>query len=139
MIWVLFTVVAVLLVGVVAALVTGRLSYDPMPAPVSTAPDPGLRESFGAGDIEALHFDTALRGYRMDQVDEVLDRLQDRLAEQERELALLRATPGDRAEQDRTEAEGEVEEPQGTHPHDDGHEPPEPELQEREPGRVTGS
>ena len=36
------------------------------------------------------HFDTALRGYRMDQVDRVLDTLQDRIAEQERELASLR-------------------------------------------------
>jgi DivIVA domain-containing protein len=30
-----------------------------------------------------VRFDTALRGYRMDQVDAVLDQLQDRIAELE--------------------------------------------------------
>ena len=92
MIWVLFIVVAVLLVGVFAAMVAGRVSYDPMAAPVTTQPDTGLAEDFVARDVATVHFDTALRGYRMDQVDGVLDRLQDRLAEQERELAALRAT-----------------------------------------------
>ena len=33
-----------------------------------------------AADIDAIHFDTALRGYRMDQVDEVLEALRERLA-----------------------------------------------------------
>ena len=94
MIWVLFIVVAVLLVGVFAAMVAGRVSYDPMAAPVTTQPDTGLAEDFVARDVATVHLDTALRGYRMDQVDGVLDRLQDRLAEQERELAALRATSG---------------------------------------------
>jgi DivIVA domain-containing protein len=93
-IWVLFIVVAVLLVGVFAAMVAGRVSYDPMAAPVTTQPDTGLAEDFVARDVATVHFDTALRGYRMDQVDGVLDRLQDRLAEQERELVALRATTG---------------------------------------------
>jgi len=101
-IWVLFIVVAVLLVGVFAAMVAGRVSYDPMAAPVTTQPDTGLAEDFDARDVATVHFDTALRGYRMDQVDGVLDRLQDRLVEQERvdqveqerELATLRATTG---------------------------------------------
>ena len=97
MIWVLFIVVAVLLVGVFAALVAGRVSYDPMAAPVTTQPDTGLAEDFDARDVATVHFDTALRGYRMDQVDGVLDRLQDRLAEQERELAALRPTTGKHA------------------------------------------
>ncbi|HEX5524251.1 MAG TPA: DivIVA domain-containing protein [Pedococcus sp.] len=94
MIWVLFIVVAVLLVGVFAAMVAGRVSYDPMAAPVTTQPDTGLTEDFVARDVATVHFDTALRGYRMDQVDGVLDRLQDRLAEQEHELAALRAPTG---------------------------------------------
>ena len=94
MIWVLLIVVAVLLVGVFAAMVAGRVSYDPMAAPVTTQPDTGLAEDFDARDVATVHFDTALRGYRMDQVDGVLDRLQDRLVDQERELAVLRATTG---------------------------------------------
>lgn len=97
MIWVLFIVVAVLLVGVFAAMVAGRVSYDPMAAPVTTQPDTGLAEDFVARDVATVHFDTALRGYRMDQVDGVLDRLQDRLAEQESQLAALRATTGQAA------------------------------------------
>ena len=97
MIWVLLIVVAVLLVGVFAAMVAGRVSYDPMAAPVTTQPDTGLAEDFVSRDVATVHFDTALGGYRMDQVDGVLDRLQDRLAEQERELAALRPTTGKHA------------------------------------------
>ena len=83
MIWVLFIVVAVLLVGGFAALLTGRMGYDPMSEPTTTQSDPGLGEDFAATEIASVHFDTALRGYRMDQVDAVLDRLQDRIAELE--------------------------------------------------------
>jgi len=93
-IWVLLTVVAVLLVGVFAAMLAGWVRYDPMTDPVTSQPDPGLDDGFAATDIAAVHFDTALRGYRMDQVDDVLDRLQERLAEQERELATLRGARG---------------------------------------------
>ncbi len=94
-IWVLFIVVAVLIIGAFAALAAGRLGYDPMAPATTTQRDPGLAEHFTAADVTDLHFDTALRGYRMDQVDEVLDRLQDRIAEQEREIEALRGKPVD--------------------------------------------
>lgn len=90
MIWLLFTVIAVLVVGVFGVLLAGRVGYDPMSDPVTTQPEPGLREGFTSRDVSAVHFDTALRGYRMDQVDEVLDRLSDRLLAQEAELRRLR-------------------------------------------------
>ncbi|MDF2093394.1 DivIVA domain-containing protein [Knoellia sp. 3-2P3] len=90
MIWVLLTVVAVLLVGVFAGMLAGRIGYDPLADPVRSQPDVGLSDGFTARSISEVHFDTALRGYRMDQVDRVLDTLQDRIAEQERELASLR-------------------------------------------------
>ncbi|TQJ49697.1 DivIVA domain-containing protein [Phycicoccus sp. SLBN-51] len=90
MIWVLFTVVAVLLVGVFAGLLAGRIGYDPMSEAVTSQPDTGLADDFTARSVSDVHFDTALRGYRMDQVDHVLDALQERLAEQEREIATLR-------------------------------------------------
>jgi DivIVA domain-containing protein len=97
-IWVLFIVVAVLVVGVFAAMAAGRLGYDPMAPATTSQRDPGLTDHFAAADVSNLHFDTALRGYRMDQVDAVLDRLQDRIAEQEREIEALRrgaaADPG---------------------------------------------
>ena len=83
MIWVLFIVVAVLVLGAFAALLAGRIGYDPMAAATTTAHDPRLHEEFHAHDVTAVRFDTALRGYRMDQVDVVLDQLRDRIAQLE--------------------------------------------------------
>jgi DivIVA domain-containing protein len=100
-IWVLFTVVAVLLVGVFAGMLAGRIGYDPLAEPVGSQPDTGLGEDFTARTLSDVHFDTALRGYRMDQVDRVLDALQDRLAEQERQIAELRTAAGEGLQQER--------------------------------------
>lgn len=83
MIWVFFLVVGVLVIGGFAALIAGRVSYDPLAEATTTQADPILSEEFGPGEIAAVRFDTALRGYRMDQVDAVLDRLQTRIAELE--------------------------------------------------------
>ena len=83
MIWVFFIAVGVLLVGGFAALIVGRVGYDPLSEATTTQADPVLSEKFGAGEISAVRFDTALRGYRMDQVDAVLDQLQTRIAELE--------------------------------------------------------
>jgi DivIVA domain-containing protein len=70
MVWILFALVAVLVVLVLAA--------------VGTAPHHGLPDTdWRADDIDQVRFDTALRGYRMDQVDDVLDHLQRRVAELE--------------------------------------------------------
>jgi DivIVA domain-containing protein len=82
-IWVFFTAVGVLLVGGFAVLVVGRVGYDPLSEATTTQADPVLSEDFSAGEIATVRFDTALRGYRMDQVDAVLDRLQTRIAELE--------------------------------------------------------
>ena len=83
MIWVFFIAVGVLVIGAFAALVAGRVRYDPLAEATTTQADPILSEEFGPGEISAVRFDTALRGYRMDQVDAVLDRLQTRIAELE--------------------------------------------------------
>lgn len=84
MVWVFFVVVAVLVAGVTVAVVMGRLPVDPMADAGSTVPDHGLVAGVvGAEDVDAIRFDTALRGYRMDQVDDVIDRLQARIAELE--------------------------------------------------------
>ncbi|MEI2776928.1 MAG: DivIVA domain-containing protein [Tetrasphaera sp.] len=80
MIWVFFLVVAVIVAAYLAALLLGRASYDPMPEATHTRPLVRLPENARARDIDTLHFDTAIRGYRMDQVDDVLDQLQARLA-----------------------------------------------------------
>lgn len=93
MVWIFFILVAVGVVAVVAALVTGRLSADPMADPVSSTPDAGLPAEVTAASIDEVRFDTALRGYRMDQVDDVIDRLQLRIAELEGGNAELAELP----------------------------------------------
>lgn len=90
MIWTYFAALAVALVAVFAALVTSRLRYDPMSEATTTVPDPGLPPAPHARDIEGVRFDTALRGYRMDQVDAVLDELAAMVADQERTIVELR-------------------------------------------------
>ena len=47
-----------------------------------------------AEDLATLRFSLAPRGYRMDQVDEVLDRLAAELADRDRRLAEMAAAPG---------------------------------------------
>lgn len=84
MVWIFFILVALLVVVGVAAAVTGRVSPDPMAEPVSSTPHHGLPSGeWEASDLDLVRFDTALRGYRMDQVDDVLDHLQRRIAELE--------------------------------------------------------
>ncbi len=76
MVWILLGVVGVLVVGGSAALLVGRVPFDPMAPAVKTTPDTGLPTGeLRSGDVAMIRFDTALRGYRMDQVDEVLERL----------------------------------------------------------------
>ncbi|MFC3299902.1 DivIVA domain-containing protein [Arthrobacter agilis] len=58
-----------------------------------------LPEKPTARDVDAVRFGLGLRGYRMDQVDEVLDRLAAALAEKDAVIAGLRAesaVPGSR-------------------------------------------
>ena len=96
---VILVLVAVALVVAVLGVASGRLPADPMADAVHTTPDPGLPERPLATDVDAVRFDTALRGYRMGDVDERLEGLRDDLAERERTLARLRAEhPADDAE-----------------------------------------
>lgn len=83
MIWALLIAVAVLVIGAFAALLAGRIGYDPMATATTTAGDPRLGEGFHAHEVTGVRFDTAFRGYRMDQVDVVLDQLRDRIAQLE--------------------------------------------------------
>lgn len=79
--------IVVLLIGLTIAAVMGRIGGS-MAEPVSSHAFPGVPTgSLSAGDIAALHFDQALRGYRMDQVDAVIDALGARLRELETEAA----------------------------------------------------
>lgn len=82
-------------------------------------PEPGLPPVFlpehpTAGDVDRVRFSLGLRGYRMDQVDEVLALLRDRIAAQDAEISRLRtasraepSAPGSSA-REAAEAEAEV-------------------------------
>ncbi|KYH45979.1 DivIVA domain-containing protein [Branchiibius sp. NY16-3462-2] len=79
-------VLLVLVVGLVVAGVIGLYGghLDP---PVRTSPFEQLPPTVTPDDVDSLRFDQTLRGYRMGQVDDTLDRLRDALAEKDRELA----------------------------------------------------
>jgi len=89
---VFFVLVVILLIGLTTAAVMGKIG--------GFLADPTSSQSFGgvpagslsAGDVAQLHFDQGLRGYRMDQVDQVIDALSNRLTELEADVDSLRAT-----------------------------------------------
>jgi DivIVA domain-containing protein len=86
--------IVILLIGLTTAAVMGKIG--------GFMADPTSSQSFGgvpdgplsADNLAHLHFDQALRGYRMNQVDEVIDALSARLHELESEVATLSVTGG---------------------------------------------
>lgn len=83
-------VLLVLALGAVVAVALGRVGGGLTPTREDLAPplDAPVGEP---GDLDRARFAVALRGYRMDQVDDVLDQARDLLAERDRELARLRS------------------------------------------------
>ena len=81
-----FVLIVVLLIGLTTAAVMGKIGgflADPTSSQsFSGVPDGGL----SADALAHLHFDQALRGYRMNQVDEVIDALGKRVRELEAEI-----------------------------------------------------
>jgi len=59
--------------------------------PVASLPPVLLPDAASAQDVDAVRFGLGLRGYRMDQVDEVLDRLSIALGERDAVIADLRS------------------------------------------------
>ena len=87
----LFTLLAVTVIALAAGVVTGRISGGMDPAP-SSSPFRGLPpEGTVPADLEALRFTPALRGYRMDEVDRVLDQLALELRRRDDEISRLHA------------------------------------------------
>lgn len=82
MIWLLIILI-ILLIGGVAVVAAG---YGRSLQPVQRSNRPlGLPAGkLAANDLEAVRFNTAVRGYRMDEVDELIDRLVKQLASVER-------------------------------------------------------
>ena len=84
--------IVVLLIGLTTAAVMGKIGGF-MADPASSQSFAGLPAGpLSAGAIAQLHFDQALRGYRMEQVDEVIDALSARVLELESEVAPQSAT-----------------------------------------------
>jgi DivIVA domain-containing protein len=83
-------IVAVALIGGVAAVATGRVRGGLEDPPTSRPYRPLPEGPLTAPDVDAVRFSLGLRGYRMDEVDAVLARLRDELADRDAELAALR-------------------------------------------------
>jgi DivIVA domain-containing protein len=60
--------------------------------PVANLPPVLLPAEAAPADVDRVRFSLGLRGYRMDQVDQVLDELRDQLAAKHEEVERLRAT-----------------------------------------------
>lgn len=70
--------VAVVILGLAAVAATGRLGE--MPGTVTDMPQPHVPDGVLTGDdLRALRFAVVPRGYSMQQVDELLDRLAEQL------------------------------------------------------------
>ena len=101
---ILLLVLAILMVGGTALLVSGRTplakvlpgstersaAAGGLAPPVASLPPVLLPDSPTARDVDSIRFGLGLRGYRMDQVDQVLDRLADALNERDAVIGDLR-------------------------------------------------
>ena len=93
---------------------TGADVYnDLLAAPVANLPPVLLPGEPAPADVDKLRFSLGLRGYRMDQVDEVLDRLRDALAAKDLRIAELESAAGlpsaDKTDVGRTSDEPEAD------------------------------
>jgi len=88
MFWFQLAVVVLLLIAVGWVAVGGG---GHMSAPIPDRPDPAVPETglLGRGDVDKVRFSVGARGYRMDEVDDVLDRLAYEIDVRERRIAEL--------------------------------------------------
>ncbi len=77
---------AALVLGLIGAGAVGGLGGDTRSLSHEPLPDDPIVDS----DFDDLVFDVGLRGYRMSQVDGVVDRLRRELREKDEEIAVLR-------------------------------------------------
>jgi DivIVA domain-containing protein len=90
----LLTLLIMAVIGLVAAVAAGRIGGG-LDEPASSLPGRGLPPGpFTLQDVDRVRFSPALRGYRMDEVDDVVDRLVDELRRLEDEVAALRDRTG---------------------------------------------
>jgi DivIVA domain-containing protein len=93
-----FVLAGVAVVTVVALLAVGRLGelpdVDPDRPPTAMPEDRPVESA----DVDAVRFTVGMRGYRMDEVDEVLDRLAAEVAARDERIADLESRVGGGAE-----------------------------------------
>ncbi|QCO99243.1 DivIVA domain-containing protein [Arthrobacter sp. 24S4-2] len=77
---------------------TGAALLDGFDEPVASLPPVLLPADAAPADVDRVRFALGLRGYRMDQVDQVLDELRDQLAARDREIAHLKTELAELAE-----------------------------------------
>jgi DivIVA domain-containing protein len=95
-IW-LALVVAVVVAVVTAAAVLGRVDGALADATTTMSHVPLPEDQLSPADIDELRFDTAMRGYRMSQVDAVIDRLRREIGDLDEELTRVRESTSARA------------------------------------------
>jgi DivIVA domain-containing protein len=89
-IWLVLLVAAVL-AALTVAVVLGRVDGAMGEATTTHSHVPLPDAALTPDDLDAVRFDTAMRGYRMSQVDEVVDRLRREICELDGELRSVRA------------------------------------------------
>lgn len=68
---------------------SGRRRGDGLGEPVANLPPVVVPEHATGQDVDRIKFSLGLRGYRMDQVDQVLDELKNQLESRDREIERL--------------------------------------------------
>jgi DivIVA domain-containing protein len=112
--------VAVVVAVVTAAAVLGRVDGSLADATTTMSHVPLPEDQLTPGDIDELRFDTALRGYRMSEVDAVIDRLRREIGDLDEELSRVREASSALGPATVTRPE-EPDQPAG--PNDDAREP----------------
>lgn len=96
-------VLGVLVIGFLALIIIrgDQRLVKPLAEPLPTLPPVLLPDAdeISAHDIQDIRFSVGLRGYRTDQVDQVLDRLTTALSERDHEIAALRSAVEDARQQ----------------------------------------
>ncbi len=84
-----FALIVVVLIGAVAVVASGR--WGAMSTAYDDRPDMSVpaRQTLTSDDIETARFGVGLRGYRMDEVDTLLERVAREVAERDRRIADL--------------------------------------------------
>jgi len=118
MMWVI-AILIVLAMGSIAVVAAGR--GTPLQEEYDDRPDAFVPEDgpLGAGDLKAVRFSMAVRGYRMAEVDELLSRLAKQLEDANgAPVPLALPAPAKRTDTPGTPAASETSEPGTREPHE---------------------